>query len=84
MQYKFKLPGDSVAKLASIRAAGAKQGIFFKGEGSSGNFYGNIPLGRIAGRYQVDGEIMTVSVSEKPTLESWTAVESKLKQLLEG
>ena len=83
MQYKFKLLGDPVTKLASAKAAGAKQGIFFKGEGNSGNFYGNIPLGRVAGRYQLDGDIVTVTISEKPALAAWTEVESKLRHLLE-
>jgi hypothetical protein len=46
----------------------------FKGDTNSGSFSGK----GVEGSYEIEGNIVKVTVTNKPTLASWSKVESKM------
>ncbi len=48
----------------------------FRGDGTSGSFSGK----GVEGRYKIAGGTVTVTLTDKPSLASWSAVESKVKE----
>ena len=47
-----------------------------RGDTNSGSFSGK----GVKGRYTLDGKTVQVTITEKPTLASWSTVESKVKE----
>jgi hypothetical protein len=48
----------------------------FKGDTTSGSFSGK----GVEGRYKIEGGAVKVTLTDKPTLASWSTVESKVKE----
>lgn len=48
----------------------------FRGDTNSGSFSGR----GVEGSYEVQGWTVTVTITDKPTLASWSKVESKVKE----
>ena len=48
----------------------------FRGDTSSGSFSGK----GVKGRYKIEGGTVKVTITDKPTLASWSKVESKVKE----
>jgi hypothetical protein len=48
----------------------------FKGDTTSGSFSGK----GVKGRYKIEGGAVKVTLTDKPTLASWSTVESKVKE----
>ena len=48
----------------------------FKGDNTSGSFSGK----GVEGRYKIEGGAVKVTLTDKPTLASWSTVESKVKE----
>jgi hypothetical protein len=48
----------------------------FKGDTTSGSFSGK----GVKGRYKIEGGTVTVTMTDKPSLASWSTVESKVKE----
>jgi hypothetical protein len=48
----------------------------FRGDTNSGSFSGR----GVEGSYEVEGRTVTVTITDKPTLASWSKVESKVKE----
>ena len=48
----------------------------FTGDTTSGSFSGK----GVKGRYKIEGGIVKITITDKPTLASWSTVESKVKE----
>jgi hypothetical protein len=48
----------------------------FRGDATSGSFSGK----GVEGRYRIEGGTVKVTITDKPTLASWSKVESKVKE----
>ena len=48
----------------------------FKGDANSGSFSGR----GVEGSYEVEGNTVTITITDKPKLASWSKVESKVKE----
>ncbi len=48
----------------------------FRGDTTSGSFSGK----GVEGRYKIEGGTVKVTITDKPTLASWSKVESKVKE----
>lgn len=79
MEFHFTLKGNPEEKLAGARAAAASRGVTMTGEATHGEF-----SGLITGSYDVAGEDITVFVTRKPMIASWTMIENQLRIFLEG
>jgi len=86
--FEFTLGWNPSEKLARIKAAAAKNMVYFQGDLKRGTFSGGISLFgfdmTINGSYRVEGEKIVVTVSKKPSTMSWDQVESKLKGFVES
>jgi hypothetical protein len=84
-KFGFVLKGDRASKLEEIKVAAARSGIAFQGDLSAGCFQGEYLLfGQISGTYVIAGDIITVTVDEKPSVMSWEGVRSRLRGFIEG
>ena len=64
--------------LTRARRAAIENDADFKGNETSGSFSAS----GVKGVYRMEGEIVTVTVTEKPFYVPWPLVESELKRLL--
>ena len=51
----------------------------FEGDTSSGSFSGQ----GVEGNYEIQGQTVEVTITDKPTLASWSKVESKVREFFE-
>ena len=68
-----KSPGTLVSEAKKV----AKENdASFSGDANSGSFSGK----GVKGRYKIEGETVKITITDKPTLASWSKVESKVKE----
>jgi hypothetical protein len=68
-----KNPGTLVSEAKKV----AKENdASFSGDANSGSFSGK----GVKGRYKIEGGTVKVTITDKPTLASWSKVESKVKE----
>jgi hypothetical protein len=48
----------------------------FRGDANSGSFSGR----GVKGRYEIEGGTVKITITDKPSLASWSTVESKVKE----
>jgi hypothetical protein len=84
--YTFTIRGDPAQKLQRIKALAAQKGVSFNGDLNRGNFAGGISLlgMGIRGTYAIQGNMIAVTVIEKPASYSWDQIESQLRGFIEG
>jgi hypothetical protein len=71
-----KSPGTLVSEAKKV----AKENdASFSGNASSGSFSGK----GVKGRYKIEGGTVKVTITDKPTLASWSKVESKVKEFFQ-
>jgi hypothetical protein len=51
----------------------------FEGDASSGSFSGK----GVEGTYEIEGQTVEVTITDKPTMAPWSKVESKIKEFFE-
>jgi hypothetical protein len=68
-----KNPGTLVSEAKKV----AKENdATFRGDTNSGSFSGK----GVEGRYKIEGGTVKITITDKPTLASWSTVESKVKE----
>jgi hypothetical protein len=68
-----KSPGTLVSEAKKV----AKENdASFSGDANSGSFSGK----GVKGRYKIEGGTVKITITDKPTLASWSKVESKVKE----
>ena len=68
-----KSPGTLVSEAKKV----AKENdATFSGDANSGSFSGK----GVKGRYKIEGGTVKITITDKPTLASWSKVESKVKE----
>lgn len=71
-----KSPGTLVSEAKKV----AKENdASFSGDANSGSFSGK----GVKGRYKIEGGAVKVTITDKPTLASWSKVESKVKEFFQ-
>ena len=89
VDFKYTLVGDPAEKLATIKRKAAQKFVTFVGDLSGGTFSGDMPLPTIGdmtvrGSYRINGDQITVTVSDKPESYSWGKVDLMLRDFIEG
>jgi hypothetical protein len=62
--------------VSEARKVAKENDATFRGDANSGSFSGK----GVKGRYNIEGGTVKVTVTDKPALASWSAVESKVKE----
>jgi hypothetical protein len=77
----FSIPftGDAESILAKAKAAIQSQSGDFTGDANSGNFEVSLFANSIKGYYNVSGQNLNLTITEKPFLISCSSIESILK-----
>jgi len=68
-----KSPGTLVSEAKKVAK---ENNATFRGDTTSGSFSGK----GVEGRYKIEGGTVQVTITDKPTLASWSTVESKVKE----
>ena len=89
VDFRYTLVGDPAERLATIKRKAAQKSVTFVGDLSGGTFSGDMPVPTIGdtnvrGRYRINGDQITVSVSDKPESYSWNKVDAMLRDFIEG
>ena len=70
---KLNRPASDI--IADAKATAQRKGVTFNGDAEKGSFSG---MG-LEGRYTITGDILSVEVSKKPMLLSWSMIESAVR-----
>ncbi|ALM48364.1 hypothetical protein AMR72_05280 [Flavobacterium psychrophilum] len=83
MASKFTLnySGDKEQLLSKLKNAVGDKGSL-SGDSQLGNFKGSTPLGSIEGSYSIEGDTITVNISDKPFLLSTGTIQSEFEKAL--
>jgi hypothetical protein len=82
MQFQIKMSGDLEEKVKQARRIAAEHGVTFIGDSRKGKFSGRIMGGKLIGTYQVENGVLTVNITEKPFLATWSMVEGQIMGFL--
>jgi hypothetical protein len=68
-----KSPGTLVSEAKKVAK---ENNASFRGDANSGSFSGR----GVKGRYEIEGGTVKITITDKPSLASWSTVESKVKE----
>jgi hypothetical protein len=70
---------DPNTLISEARQVAKENDATFKGDTSAGSFSGK----GVEGNYEIEGQTVEVTITDKPTLASWSKVESRVKEFFE-
>jgi hypothetical protein len=74
--FSMKATKNPSTLVSEARRVAKESGATFRGDTTSGSFSGK----GVKGRYKIEGGTVKVTITDKPTLASWSTVESKVKE----
>ena len=74
--FSMKTTKNPSTLLSEARRVAKENGATFRGDTTSGSFFGK----GVKGRYKIEGGTVKVTITDKPALASWSTVESKVKE----
>ena len=74
--FSMKATKNPSTLVSEARRVAKENGATFKGDTTSGSFSGK----GVKGIYKIEGGTVKVTITDKPTLASWSTVESKVKE----
>jgi hypothetical protein len=77
--FRVQTQKDPDTLVKEARQVAKENNATFEGDTSSGSFSGN----GVEGNYQIEGQTVEVTITDKPTLAPWSKVESKVKEFFE-
>jgi len=73
-------PADLSAAIARVQALIVGEGGSFTGDVKAGRFAGPTPVGRVEGRYTVQGAVIRITITSKPMVAPCGVIESKVRR----
>ena len=73
--FKVKFNGDAGSLVEKARKSAQDGGAEFSGDEKSGTFSGK----GVKGRYQVEGDCVSITIEKKPFPAPWMLVEKKIR-----
>jgi hypothetical protein len=73
--FSVKFTEDPSALVARVEKAAIKYGADFKGDATSGSFFGN----GVKGMYSIQDRFVTVAIVDKPFYIPWGLVETQVR-----
>ena len=80
--FSVTVGGDVQAALDRVRTEIMNAGGSFSGDASAGMFSGSSPVGAIKGTYQVAGNVVTITITDRPWLAPCGTIESKIRSYI--
>ena len=77
--YTFQMPGDPEEKFRQVQQLARAKGVTLEGDSTQAMF-----SGLVTGSYSRSGSTVTVTITDKPFIVSWSRVESMLRGFLES
>ena len=77
--FRVQTQKDPDTLVSEARQVAQENDATFEGDTSSGSFSGK----GVEGNYQIEGQTVEVTITDKPTLAPWSKVESKVKEFFE-
>jgi hypothetical protein len=77
--FRVQTQKDPDTLVKEARQVAKENNATFEGDTSSGSFSGK----GVEGNYQIEGQTVEVTITDKPTLAPWSKVESKVKEFFE-
>ena len=77
--FRVQTQKDPDTLLKEARQIAQENVATFKGDTSSGSFSGK----GVEGNYEIEGQTVEVTITDKPTLAPWSKVESKVREFFE-
>jgi len=79
-QVTFQGPAD--ATVAKARAGIEKHGGSFTGDAARGDLVASTPAGKVKGNYRVDGQTITIEITDKPFVVPASVIEAQVRKFL--
>ena len=73
--FSVKITGDAQAAVAKFKSTAKKNDVLLEGDHLAGQFNGK----GIEGRYDINGDILTIYIEKKPVLIPWSLIEAKVR-----
>ena len=77
--FRVQTQKDPDTLVKEARQVAKENNAPFEGDTSSGSFSGK----GVEGNYEIEGQTVEVTITDKPTLAPWSKVESKVKEFFE-
>jgi len=77
--FSIKATKNPSTLVSEAKKVAKENNATFRGDTSSGSFSGK----GVEGRYKIEGGTVNVTITDKPTLASWSKVESKVKEFFQ-
>jgi hypothetical protein len=77
--FRVQTQKDPDTLVKEARQVAKENNATFEGDTSSGSFSGK----GVEGNYEIEGQTVEVTITDKPTLAPWSKVESKVKEFFE-
>ena len=74
--FSIKATKNPTTLVSEAKKVAKDNNATFRGDTTSGSFSGK----GVEGRYKIEGGTVKVTITDKPTLASWSKVESKVKE----
>src|SRR5215212_4220133 len=74
--FSIKTTKNPTTLVSEAKKVAKDNNATFRGDTTSGSFSGK----GVEGRYKIEGGTVKVTITDKPTLASWSKVESKVKE----
>ncbi len=74
--FNIKATKNPATLVSEAKKVAEENDATFRGDTNSGSFSGK----GVKGRYKIEGETVKVTITDKPSLASWSTVESKVKE----
>ncbi len=74
--FSIKTTKSPSTLVSEARKVAKENNATFRGDTTSGSFSGK----GVEGRYKVEGSTVRITITDKPTLASWSTVESRVKE----
>jgi hypothetical protein len=77
--FSVTVPGSIDTAIAMAKTAITTEGGSFMGDNQSGQFTGTSPIGDVKGNYTVAGNVVNITITEKPFLAPMSLIEQKIR-----
>ncbi len=74
--FSIKMTKNPSTLVSEAKKVAKENNATFRGDTTSGSFSGK----GVEGRYKIEGGTVKVTITDKPSLASWSTVESKVKE----
>ena len=80
--FQVTFTGAAEDTIAKARAGLEKQGGTLTGDGTKGDILASTPAGKVKGNYRVDGQTITMEITDKPFVVPASVIEGQVRKFL--